>query len=227
MAKSHRGSNMRLAPGIALACLLAFGAPTAALAIGDPAMEQKPAESAKQPETKPAAATSAPATKCGPGTYYNASCSACASTCETGKSWDCAKKECVAKSSGLSGDGLLYRQAAALIKDQNYREARALLLRIEERNRPEVLNYIGYTTRKLGDVEAGIGFYHKALALDPDYHKAREYLGEGYLQKGDVNGAKGQLMEIASRCGTACEEYGLLANAITLYLSGEPLPKTW
>ncbi len=41
-----------------------------------------------------------------------------------------------------------------------------------------MLNYIGYTTRKLGDVDKGLEYYHEALLLDPNYLLAREYLGE-------------------------------------------------
>jgi len=80
-----------------------------------------------------------------------------------------------------------------------------------------VLNYIGYSTRKLGNVDDGITYYKKALSLDPNYNVAREYLGEGYLQKGDLASAKQQLAEIAKRCGTGCEVYRDLADEIAKY----------
>ena len=40
-----------------------------------------------------------------------------------------------------------------------------------------MLNLIGYSTRKLGDVDKGIDCYHRALAIDPNFTKARQYLG--------------------------------------------------
>jgi hypothetical protein len=49
--------------------------------------------------------------------------------------------------------------------------------------------------------------------------RAREYLGEGYLQKGDVAKAKEQLTEIAERCTGSCEAYGKLEQAIVSYLT--------
>ena len=61
----------------------------------------------------------------------------------------------------------------------------------------------------------GIAFYHKALALDPNYVEAREYLGEGYLKQGALDKAKGQLAEIAQRCGTTCETYAELSRQIS------------
>src|SRR5262245_36349952 len=84
-----------------------------------------------------------------------------------------------------------------------------------------VLSSIGYSTRKLGDIDRGIDYYHQALAIDPNYTKARQYLGEAYLQKGDVGEAKEQLMEIADRCGGPCDDYELLVKAIAAHVTGE------
>ena len=84
-----------------------------------------------------------------------------------------------------------------------------------------MLGSIGYSTRKLGDVDKGIGYYHQALAIDPGYTKVREYLGEAYLQKGDVERAKEQLTEIADRCGGPCDDYELLVKAIAAHVTGE------
>jgi len=96
-----------------------------------------------------------------------------------------------------------------------------LLFRIKDRNNPRVLNLIGYATRKLGDVDKGIDYYHRALAIDPNYTKARQYLGEAYLLKDDVAKAKKQLMEIADRCGGHCDDYELLVKAIAAHVTGE------
>ena len=115
----------------------------------------------------------------------------------------------------------LYLAAGDLVLEARYAEALPLLFRIRDRNNPQVLNLIGYSTRKLGDVDKGIDYYHQALAIDPDYTKARQYLGEAYLQKGDVAKAKEQLMEIADRCGGPCDDYELLVKAIAAHVTGE------
>jgi hypothetical protein len=54
---------------------------------------------------------------------------------------------------------------------------------MKDRHQARVLSSIGYSTRKLGDIDKGIDYYHQALAIDPNYTKVREYLGEAYLQR--------------------------------------------
>ena len=81
-------------------------------------------------------------------------------------------------------------------------------------NDAEVLNYTGYSNRKAGRLETGISYYYKALAVNPNYVQAREYLGEAYVLVGRTDLAKAQLQEIALRCGTDCETYRALEQAI-------------
>jgi tetratricopeptide (TPR) repeat protein len=77
-----------------------------------------------------------------------------------------------------------------------------------------ILTYIGFATRKLGDHQAAMGFYERALALNPDYTVARAYMGEAFITRGDVGKARDQLSEIAKRCGTTCAEYSELATEL-------------
>ncbi len=137
--------------------------------------------------------------------------------CKKSYVWIKKQKKCVKKTSELLTDDDLYWQARAYVEDGKYNMALDLLQRVKNQNQPRVLNYIGYSTRKLGDVDEGITYYKKALSLDPNYNVAREYLGEGYLQKGDLGSAKQQLAEIAKRCGVSCEEYKDLAEEIAKY----------
>ena len=74
---------------------------------------------------------------------------------------------------------------------------------------------IGYSNRKAGRLEIAVSYYDQALAMQPDYVKAREYLGEGYVAAGRVDLAKLQLAEIAKRAGTSSEEYIDLSEAIS------------
>ncbi len=120
---------------------------------------------------------------CPSGQYYSSRCRQCAKRCRSGYVWACGRG-CVQKSSLNLNDGELYAEAVSLIGAEYYAHALELLWAIEARQDPKVSNYIGLTVRKLGQVDEGIKYYHEALALDPDYTLAREYLGEGYLQKG-------------------------------------------
>jgi predicted Zn-dependent protease len=79
---------------------------------------------------------------------------------------------------------------------------------------PREQTMIGFALRKLGRVDEGMAYYHRALATRPDATTTRQYLGEAYLQVGDVARAREQLAEIARRCGTVCEDYTLLSAEI-------------
>jgi tetratricopeptide (TPR) repeat protein len=124
---------------------------------------------------------------------------------------------CVTRSSGLLDDQSIYAYGAWLAQTGRYGEAIETLALVENKDDPRVLNYLGYANRQLGRFEVGLGYYRQALAADPDYVKAREYLGEAYVVLGQVDLARQQLGEIGTRCGTACEEYRLLAEAIGDY----------
>lgn len=137
--------------------------------------------------------------------------------CPEGQVWSETAKKCVVKSSEILTDQDLYVHAVSLIESKKYEEGLDILWRIKDQNQPRVLNYIGYSNRKLGKVEKGIGYYKKALAIDVNFHQARQYLGEGYLQKGDLNKAEGQLEELANRCGKGCEYYKDLDAQIVAY----------
>ena len=123
-------------------------------------------------------------------------------------------KTCVKLKANVSPDAELYQNARLLADEGEYEWALDHLRFITNQNDAEVLNYTGYSNRKAGRLETGISYYHKALAANPNYVQAREYLGEAYVLAGRLDLANAQLQEIASRCGTTCETYVALKNAI-------------
>ncbi len=135
-------------------------------------------------------------------------------TCPRGQVYSQPKRMCVDAQSGVVDDKSLTTYASALARDGRYDEALSVLDLMQNPNTAEALNYRGYATRKLGHIEEGIGYYLQAVALDPEYTLVREYLGEAYVIKGDLPLAKEQLSEIEKRCGTTCEPYQDLAEAI-------------
>jgi predicted Zn-dependent protease len=82
---------------------------------------------------------------------------------------------------------------------------------------PRIQTMIGYSLRKLGRVDEAMRYYMAALAVDPNRTTTREYLGEAFLQINQPGKAKEQLAQIASRRGTACEDYQLLAEEIAKF----------
>ena len=134
--------------------------------------------------------------------------------CPKGKVYDTKKQVCADPKTGAIDDGSLATYAFQLAKAERYEESLAVLALLKDPNTPEALNYRGYATRKLGRVEEGIGYYLQSVALDPDYTLVREYLGEAYVTQGKLDLARQELGEIEKRCGTTCEEYQDLAEAI-------------
>jgi tetratricopeptide (TPR) repeat protein len=137
-----------------------------------------------------------------------------ATKCKKGEVWNANKQKCVKATSGVLPDEELYQQGRLLAKSGEYDWALEVLAAVQNQNDPRVLNYIGYSNRKAGRLDAGISYYQKALAINPDFVLAREYLGEGYVAGGKIDLAKNQLAEIEKRCGTTCEEYVDLAAEI-------------
>lgn len=137
--------------------------------------------------------------------------------CSSGKVWDNTTQKCVDKTT-LNEHDRLYDEGRMMAKAGRYGEAIVLLSSIAGSGDPRVLNYLGYSHRMQGRIEVGLGYYEEALRVNPDFTLAREYMGEAYLQKGDVAAARAQLSEIGKRCGTGCEEYAELKKRIDAHL---------
>ena len=123
-------------------------------------------------------------------------------------------KKCVPIEQSFLSDDELYEQGRQLAKAGEYEKALIVLAAIKNQNDPRVLNYTGYSNRKAGRLEIGITYYRKALAIDPNFVLAREYLGEGYVSAGRIDLAQIELNEIKARAGANSEEYKDLAKVI-------------
>ena len=83
-----------------------------------------------------------------------------------------------------------------------------------EPNNADANNLMGYSLRKSGNTKRAEGFYLKALKLSPKHKGANEYLGELYVEIGQLDKAKQRLEALKGICGTGCEEYKDLKAAI-------------
>ncbi len=84
----------------------------------------------------------------------------------------------------------------------------------EDTQQADVYNLLGFTLRKTGDYRTSLTYYTKALELEPDHKAAREYLGELYVETGDIAKANDQLARLTTLCPNGCEERDDLAKAI-------------
>jgi tetratricopeptide (TPR) repeat protein len=115
---------------------------------------------------------------------------------------------------GALSDDRIYESAYWSAKKGDYETALATAAKAKNQDDPRILRVTGFATRKLGDVDAAMPYYQKALTLHPDDTKTRQYMGEALLSLGDIANARVQLREIEGRCGVSCEDYQTLADAI-------------
>ena len=97
--------------------------------------------------------------------------------------------------------------------NKRYAKAQGLLIKSNNKkpNDADTLNYLGFTTRKLGDYENGEKYYLQGLALEPNHIGINEYLGELYVATNRIDLAKERL-KILANCN--CEEYNELREII-------------
>jgi Flp pilus assembly protein TadD len=106
--------------------------------------------------------------------------------------------------------------ARAYIDKGRYKDAIGVLRHIvsDEPRNADALNLLGYSLRKTGDHRNALGFYQKALKIRPNHRGANEYLGELYVETGNLDKALVQLATLEDICGTSCREYRALKKVI-------------
>jgi tetratricopeptide (TPR) repeat protein len=97
--------------------------------------------------------------------------------------------------------------------NKSYEKAFNLLMKsnVKKPNQADTLNYLGFTTRKLGDYAGGEEYYLQGLAIEPTHNGINEYLGELYVVTNRINLAKERL-KVLENC--KCEEYDELKEII-------------
>ncbi len=83
----------------------------------------------------------------------------------------------------------------------------------------EYHNLYAYALRKgpNPDMKEVFRHYEEALRIDPKHRNAHEYIGEAYLQVGNLAKAKEQLAALDKLCFFSCEQYDELKRAIAEY----------
>jgi Flp pilus assembly protein TadD len=103
----------------------------------------------------------------------------------------------------------------AKIKAKDYQGALAELTpMLATYQHADVYNLMGFSLRKTGDTKQAYTFYRKALDFDPEHKGALEYLGELYVETGEVEKAKQNVALLKRLCPSGCEELSDLERAI-------------
>lgn len=76
-----------------------------------------------------------------------------------------------------------------------------------------------YSMRKGPDPDMKLVFFHyeEALRINPRHRGAHEYIGEAYLQTGNLAKAKEHLAALDKLCFFGCEEFKDLKTAVAKY----------
>jgi tetratricopeptide (TPR) repeat protein len=101
-----------------------------------------------------------------------------------------------------------YLTAVTLINEGRYQDAIAQL-NISSQTfgpHPDILTYIGFANRKLGNLDVAEDYYRQALAAAPGHLGATEYYGELMVQRGDLIGAQRMLRQLENSCGFGCAQ---------------------
>ena len=76
-----------------------------------------------------------------------------------------------------------------------------------DKKNPDILYYMGFTSRKVGNFDKAEKFYLKGLSIKPNHNGINEYLGELYVQTNRIDKAKERL-QVLKNCD--CKEFGEL-----------------
>ena len=111
-----------------------------------------------------------------------------------------------------------FAEAVGLINQARYQEALTALERTQAAvgPHPDILTYMGFANRKLGRYQQSFAYYRQALGIDPNNLGVNEYLGELYVQLGDMPRARQQLARLDDLCAYGCAQREELAHWIQL-----------
>ena len=106
--------------------------------------------------------------------------------------------------------------AQAKIKAGDYRGAIPILTDLIKANpnNADALNLMGFSLRKTGQSDLALQYYNKALSLMPKHLGANEYLGELYVELGQMDKARERLAILQAACGN-CQQAQDLTAAIS------------
>ncbi|AXI47243.1 hypothetical protein C1J03_15230 [Sulfitobacter sp. SK012] len=134
--------------------------------------------------------------------------------CENGQVYDKKTKTCVDANNHRLDTDSRYQTVRSLAYDGQYENAQIVLATMPQ-NDDRTLTYLGFTNRKMGNRDAAMDFYGRALAVNPGNILARSYMGQGFVDDGDITAAFAQLRAIRDHGGSGSWAEASLRTAIS------------
>lgn len=109
----------------------------------------------------------------------------------------------------------VYDEAKAMVDEGNFAAALPKLVNLtktDARN-ADAWNLLGFTYRKLGQLDDSDSAYLTVLSINPNHLGALEYQGELFITTGKIDQAKANLEKLKGLCGS-CEQAEDLEKAL-------------
>ncbi len=118
-------------------------------------------------------------------------------------------------SSAASPAVSVYDEAKAMVDEGNFAAALPKLVNLTktEPKNADAWNLLGFTYRKLGQLNDSNTAYLKVLAINPNHLGALEYQGELFITTGKIAEAQANLAKLKGLCGN-CEQAQDLAESL-------------
>ena len=118
-----------------------------------------------------------------------------------------------------SAPGADYQAGQAAVEAGDYEGAVGHLMKAvaAEPDNADAYNLLGYTHRKLQNFPAAFASYKLALEIDPEHTRAHQYIGEAYLETGNLEMAEQHLRALDLICLFGCADFDDLKEAVELY----------
>ena len=106
------------------------------------------------------------------------------------------------------------RAGRQLARDGHFSEAIAVLKSVANKDNAFVLTYLGYSHRKLGDIDLGISLYKKALEIDPTTSRRASISARAMSARASSTWPISSLPKSSNAAARRCEEYQALEKAM-------------
>ncbi|MEM8977862.1 MAG: tetratricopeptide repeat protein [Pseudomonadota bacterium] len=120
--------------------------------------------------------------------------------CQEGMVYDESAKECVAPKESRLDDDTLFDAVREFAYAGQYQHAQDTLSAMRRQD-GRYMTYMGFTERKMGNLDAAMGYYQTALMMDPSNLLARSYMGQAFVEEGKLSLARAELSQIRKSGG--------------------------
>jgi tetratricopeptide (TPR) repeat protein len=134
--------------------------------------------------------------------------------CAEGQIHDDKAGKCVPVRASTLNDEDRYQAVRELAYLERYAAAARVLDAMSDQRDDRVLTYRGFLKRKVGQMDQALRYYQAAIEKNPNNLLVRSYMGQGFVDSGDLAAARRQHDEILARGGKGTWAEASLRDAL-------------